>query len=76
MAELFLGLLTENLKEVEEKTQFLTERKGTKRDYFKEVINSWSGYFTIIDLEIACPSISRNMIRLVLKDLRDAQELL
>lgn len=67
----FWGFLLRAYNEFEEKTLFLTQPTTTKRDFVTNVIDNWSGYFTISDLEKTCPAVSRDMIRLVLKELRE-----
>lgn len=66
----FWGFLLRAYKEFEEKTKFLSEPHGTKRSQVRSVIDNWTGYFTITQLEKSCSTVSRDMIRLVLKELK------
>ncbi len=57
-------------KEFEERVGQLRSPKGAKTEMTQAAIDSFSGEFTLSDLERACPGVSRDMIRRVLKDLQ------
>ncbi len=44
--------------------------KGAKTELIISAANSFSGEFTLSDLERACPGVSRDMIRRVLRELQ------
>jgi len=46
--------------------------KGAKTEMIEAAIESTKGLFTIRDLERACPGVSRDMVRRVLRSLREA----
>jgi Fic family protein len=59
-------------KEFEERVGQLRSPKGAKTEMITAAINSFSGEFTLSDLERACPGVSRDMIRRVLRELQAA----
>ncbi len=60
--------------EFEERVGQLRSPKGAKTELIKSAINSFSGEFTLSDLERACPGVSRDMIRRVLRELQGLRE--
>lgn len=52
----------------------LKSPKGAKTELIKSAIDSLEGEFTLSALERACPGVSRDMIRRVLKELQGAKE--
>ena len=61
-------------KEFEERVGQIRSPRGTKTELIEASINSFSDEFTLSDLERACPSVSRDMIRRVLRDLQRAKQ--
>ncbi|MBE0427400.1 MAG: Fic family protein [Nitrospirae bacterium] len=61
--------------EFEERVGQLRSPKGAKTELIKSAVNSFSGEFTLSDLERACPSVSRDMIRRVLQELQGIREI-
>lgn len=61
-------------REFEERVGQIVSPKGAKTELVKSVINSFSGEFTLSDLERACPGVSRDMVRLVLRELQRMKE--
>jgi Fic family protein len=61
-------------REFEERVGQIVSPKGAKTELIKSAIISFSGEFTLSDLERACPSVSRDMIRRVLRDLQKAKK--
>lgn len=57
-------------REFEERVGQLRSPKGAKTELIKSAINSFSREFTLADLERACPGVSRDMIRRVLRELQ------
>jgi Fic family protein len=60
--------------EFEERVGQLRSPKGTKTELIKSAINSFSREFTLSGLERACPGVSRDMIRRVLRELQGLRE--
>lgn len=72
--EYFWMVLLRAYKEFEEKVGLIKETaggKGSKAELIKLSIRNKIGPFSISDIEKDCPGISRDMIRLVLRQLRD-----
>ena len=69
--EYFLGVLLAAYSEFEDRFQHISSGPGSKTDMILGAINSFFKEFRISDLEIACPTVSRDMIRHVLFRLRD-----
>jgi Fic family protein len=57
-------------REFEQRVGELKAPRGTKTDLVVETIGRLVGRFTLSDLEQACPGVSRDMLRKVLKDLQ------
>ena len=67
----FWGVLLRAYKEFEARVGTLTTGKGNKTQHIRTTIESMIGPFSISDIERVCPSVSRDTIRLVLRQLRD-----
>ncbi len=67
----FWGVLLRAYKEFETKVGTLTTGKGNKAHHIRLTVENMIGPFSISDIERACPSVSRDTIRLVLRQLRD-----
>ncbi len=67
----FWGALIRSYKEFEERVGTIGTGKGSKTDQVKEAIARRINPFAISDLETECPGVSRDMIRNVLRQLRD-----
>jgi hypothetical protein len=67
-AEYFLGILLAAYTEFEERTGLLTTARGAKSEMVLAAINSFFGEFSIKDLQEACPHVSIDHIRRILKD--------
>jgi Fic family protein len=65
----FLGVLIAAYKEFESRAGVFRE-EGSKTDQIKAYVNKAIKPFAISDVEAACPHVSRDMIRLVLRELR------
>lgn len=61
-------MLLSSYKEFEERVGIFRERPGSKRENIIKAINNFHGNFSISDIENACPNISRDMIRKVLRE--------
>lgn len=67
----FWGVLLRAYKEFEGRVGTLTNGKGNKAQHIRVTVENMIGPFSISDIERACPSVSRDTIRLVLRQLRD-----
>ena len=67
-----LYILTRACKEFEERVGRMTSPRGAKTEMVEHAIETISGEFGITDLERLCPGVSRDMIRLLLRDLKAA----
>jgi Fic family protein len=67
----FYGILIAAYKEFESRVGVFRE-DGSKTDQIKALITRAVKPFSIADIEQACPNISRDMIRFVLRELRDS----
>jgi Fic family protein len=74
--EYSLGVLIKAYREFEERLGVVTKARGAKTAFIEEAIQRLPSTFSISDLERACPSISRDMIRVVLNRLRKEGHLL
>ncbi len=67
----FYGVLISAYKEFESRVGVFRE-DSSKTDQIKAYVNKAVKPFSISEIERACPNVSRDMIRLVLRELRDA----
>jgi Fic family protein len=65
-----LFMLTQACKEFEQRVGQIKSPRGAKTELVEHAIESTVGEFGITDLERACPGVSRDMIRLLLRDLK------
>jgi hypothetical protein len=56
-------------REFEERAELMKSRRGAKTGLVRAAIEERSGDFSLVDLERACPGVSRDMIRRVLRKL-------
>ena len=70
-----LFILKSAYREFEERVGQLKSPKGAKTELIKSTIDSFSGEFSLSDLERACPGVSRDMIRRVLRELQVLKEM-
>ena len=76
--EYFWGVVIRAYKEFEEKIDLIKETvsgKGSKAEQIKLSVRNKIGPFSISEIEKDCPGISRDMIRHVLRQLRDKGEI-
>jgi Fic family protein len=67
-----LYILTRACKEFEERVGRMASPRGAKTEMVEHAIETISGEFGITDLERRCPGVSRDMIRLLLRELKAA----
>jgi Fic family protein len=65
-----LFILTQACKEFEQRVGQLKSPRGAKTDLILAAIGAQSGAFRVSDIQNACPGVSLDMIRQVLKNLR------
>jgi Fic family protein len=68
----FWGVLLRGYREYEERVGEIRSKKLSKTDQIRMAVDRKVGPFAISEIEEECPHISRDMIKLVLRDLRDA----
>jgi len=62
-----LFIIKSAYKEFEERLGQIKSPRGAKTEMIEAAIDAFSGRFTMNQLEHACPGVSRDMIRLVLR---------
>lgn len=67
----FWGVMIRAYKEFESRVGNLTTGKGNKSEHVKNTVLSMEIPFSISDIERACPAVSRDTIRMILRLLRD-----
>lgn len=68
----FLGVVRRAYREFEERAAQVKTARGAKTALVEAAIGGFPGDFTLADLERACPGVSRDMIRRVLRDRQKA----
>lgn len=68
----FLTILRRACREFEDRVGQVKSPRGAKTALVQAAIDAFPGEFTLSDLERACPGVSRDMIRRVLRDLQKA----
>jgi Fic family protein len=68
--EYFLGILIGAYREFEKRVGTIAQARGAKTALIEQAVDRLPSAFGISDLERACPSVSRDMIRVVLNRLR------
>ena len=74
--EYFLGILIKAYREFEERVGTVTKVRGAKTALIEQAIERLPSSFPISDLERSCPTVSRDMVRVVLNRLRKEGRLL
>lgn len=67
----FWGLLLRAYREFEERVGTLANGRGSKTEQVRRAVERRTAPFAISDIESECPAVSRDMIRVVLRQLRD-----
>ena len=67
-----LSILKMAYQEFEERLGTTKSPRGAKTDMIEAAVRNFDSEFTLTDLERACPGVSRDMVRRVLRDLQDA----
>lgn len=67
----FWGILLRAYREFEERVGKIQTGKGYKTEQIISSVNKKIGLFSIADIERECPGVSRDMVRKILRQLRD-----
>ncbi len=67
-----LYILKTAYREFEARVGEIKSPRGAKTELVENAVAAFSGEFTLSDLERACPAVSRDMVRRVLRDLQKA----
>jgi Fic family protein len=68
----FLAILRRIYREFEERVGQVRTPRGAKTGLVEAAIDAFPGEFTLSDLERACPGVSRDMVRRVLREIQKA----
>lgn len=71
----FWGVMLRAYKELEERVGTLRSGRGAKTEMIERAVARRSRPFGIVDIEAECPGVSREMVRHVLRRLRDEGKL-
>jgi len=71
----FLGIARSAYREFEERVGSVRAPRGAKTGTVRRAIFTFPGEFAISDVERACPGVSRDMIRLVLRALQEEKRI-
>jgi Fic family protein len=71
----FWGAMQRAYREFEERVGALTGGRGSKSEAVRDAVLRRVAPFAISDIERDCPAVSRDLVRLVLRQMRDAGEL-
>jgi Fic family protein len=65
-----LSILKMAYKEFEDRMGRIKSPRGAKTELIEKAVRDFSSEFSVSDLERACPGVSRDMVRRVLRDLQ------
>ncbi|HPV05305.1 MAG TPA: Fic family protein [Myxococcota bacterium] len=71
-AHFLLYVLKTAYREFETRVGEVTEARGAKTETVQRMVESFDGDFTLGELQRACPAVSLDMVRLVLKEMKAA----
>ena len=71
----FLGTMNSAYKEFEQRASRANPLRGVKTEIVKQAINSQLSEFSVSEIEKACPGISRDMIRVVFRQLQKEKKI-
>ena len=66
----FLGTINSAYREFEQRAGGITSTRGAKTEIVVQAVNNQIGEFSISDMERLCPGVSRDMIRVVFRQLQ------
>jgi hypothetical protein len=67
----FWGILLRAYREFEERVGTIRHGKGAKGEQVREAVLQRTQPFSISDIEAACPGVSRDMVRLILRQMKE-----
>lgn len=67
----FLSVLRRAYRELEKEADSTKSPRGAKTTLIEDAINSFAGEFTLEELKRACPGASQDLVRKVLRDLKE-----
>jgi Fic family protein len=70
-----LYILKTAYQEFETRVGQIKSPKGSKTEFIEAAVNSFAKDFAVSDLERACPGVSRDMIRIVLRNLQKSKKI-
>src|SRR3989338_3606878 len=71
----FLGTVLAAYKEFEERAQNIKPARGSKTQLVNQVIERQVGEFSLSDIERECPAVSRDMIKIIFRELHKAKNI-
>jgi len=71
----FLGTINSAYREFEQRAGGTKAARGAKTENIIQVVNKQTGEFSISDIERLCPAVSRDMIRIVLRQLQKEKKI-
>lgn len=71
----FLGTVLAAYKEFEERAQNIKPARGSKTQLVNHAIEHQVGEFSLNDIERECPSVSRDMIKIVFRELQKTKKI-
>ena len=71
----FLGTVLAAYKEFEGRAENIKPARGAKTQMITQAIEKQIGEFTLSDIEKACPSASRDMIKIVFRELQNGKKI-
>ena len=71
-----LYILKTAYHEFEDRVGQVKSPRGSKTEFIEAAINTFEKDFTLADLEKACPGVSRDMIRIVFRDLQKDKKII
>lgn len=71
----FLGTINSAYREFEQRTGNIKLSKGAKTEIIIQTINSQTGEFSMSDIERLCAGISRDMIRIIFRQLKKEKKI-
>ena len=71
----FLGMVLGAYKEFEERAANIKPARGAKTDIVKKAIDKQIGEFSLNDIERECPNASRDMIKIIFRDLKKEKKI-
>ena len=71
----FLGTVLVAYKEFEERAQNIKPARGSKTQLVNQAIERQVGEFSLSDIERECPAVSRDMIKIIFRELQKAKKI-